>query len=97
MDYQEFNESLEARHPPKDWPNTLLALWYDAKGDWNTAHELVDGKRDMNSKWIHAYLHRKEGDEWNAGYWYRQAGKSFPENSLEEEHQALVIAISSML
>ena len=97
MNYQDFKVTLKELNPPENWPNTLKALWYDAKGDWNTAHELVDGQSDLNSKWIHAYLHRKEDDDWNAGYWYRQAGKSFPEISLEEEHQALVIAISSML
>lgn len=97
MNYQEFIESLKNELPNKDWPGVLKSLWYDAKGDWNTAHELVDGKNDTNAKWVHAYLHRKEGDDWNAGYWYRQAGKPFPEISLEEEYQELVTVISSML
>ncbi len=91
MHNQEFEASLKEINPPQDWPKNLVALWYDAKDDWHAAHELVDGQNDIHSKWIHAYLHRKEGDEWNAGYWYRQAGKSFPEISLEEEHQNLVV------
>ena len=97
MNSQDFQDSLKERNPPTEWTNTLIALWYDGKEDWQAAHELVDGQNDEHSKWIHAYLHRKEGDDWNAGYWYRQAGKPFPEISLKEEHQTLVAALCSTL
>ncbi|KAG1647536.1 Na(+)/H(+) antiporter NhaP [Nymphon striatum] len=73
-----------------NWPEALRAMWHDAKNDWHSGHELVDGKNDELAKWVHAYLHRKEGDEWNAGYWYRQAGKPFPKITLEEEQQQIL-------
>ncbi|SER61426.1 hypothetical protein SAMN04488023_11256 [Pedobacter rhizosphaerae] len=69
----------------------LIALWYDAKGDWNAAHSRVDHLSDRVSARIHAYLHRKEGDIWNADYWYRRAGESRPQISLEEEWEELVL------
>ncbi|TMM56898.1 hypothetical protein FEE95_10395 [Maribacter algarum] len=90
MNYQEFKKLLTEELPPKNWAGPLKALWYDAKGDWDTAHKIVDGMNNTTAKWIHAYLHRKEGDDWNAGYWYRQAGKKIPKSSLEEEHRELV-------
>ncbi len=90
MNYTEFKATLKNNEPPNDYSDALVALWYDAQGNWHSAHELVDGKSDSNSKWIHAYLHRKEGDDWNAGYWYRQAGKPFSKLTLEEEHRELV-------
>jgi hypothetical protein len=74
----------------QSWNQWILALWYDAKGDWKKAHEMVDGPEDLISAHVHAYLHRKEGDEWNAGYWYRRAGKPVFKGSLEAEWQELV-------
>ena len=88
--YSEFLDTLKNEHPELDWPEGLKALWYDAKNDWATAHDIAEELNGSLGNWIHAYLHRKEGDEWNAGYWYRQAGKSFPKISLEEEHQEMV-------
>jgi len=79
-------------HPPPEWNTWIQALWWDAKGDWDHAHELVDGPMDAISAHIHAYIHRKEGDEWNAGYWYRKAGKSPFKGSLSEEWEHLVNA-----
>ncbi len=90
MDYQEFEKTLTEERPPKDWTKSLKALWYDAKGNWEAAHDIVDGMNNETAKWVHAYLHRKEGDDWNAGYWYRQAEKSFPKSTLEEEHREMV-------
>jgi len=58
--------------------NHLRALWYDLSGDWDTAHNIVQRLSDTNAMWIHAYLHRKEPDIWNAKYWYRNAGKPYP-------------------
>jgi hypothetical protein len=90
MNYGNFEATLRNNEPPKEWTDGLKALWYDAKDNWHVAHDLVDGSGDHTEKWIHAYLHRKEGDEWNAGYWYRQAGKSIPKVTLEEEHRQIV-------
>lgn len=89
-DFAEFQIALQNKAPDHNWPEVLKALWYDAKGDWQRAHELVDPSSEPMAKWIHAYLHRKEGDEWNAGYWYRLAGKKFSKMALEEEWQTLV-------
>jgi len=71
----------------------LLALWYDAKGDWNKAHDCVDHLNDSTACWVHAYLHRKEGDIWNADYWYRRADKKRPACSLDEEWANIVKAL----
>ena len=68
----------------------LRSLWWDGKGDWQRAHSEVDRLGDAASAWVHAYLHRKEGDLGNADYWYRKAGKVRPEITLEAEWEALV-------
>ncbi|HEY1022823.1 MAG TPA: hypothetical protein VGE06_10955 [Flavisolibacter sp.] len=78
---------------PGDLSEYLQALWWDAKGDWQKAHETIQDLPDKNAAWIHAYLHRKEGDIWNADYWYNRAGKKRPTNSLEEEWDRLVEAM----
>lgn len=80
-------ESLSGSIPPQNISVYLQALWYDAKGSWEKAHELIQDLPDKNASWIHAYLHRKEGDIWNADYWYSKAGKKRPSFSLEEEWQ----------
>jgi len=87
---EDFEQSLGLDAPHGDWPAPLKALWWDAKGDWEKAHDLVDGATMSMAKWVHAYLHRKEGDEWNAGYWYRQAGKPFFNGTLDNEWGGLV-------
>lgn len=91
--YSEFQDSLSNRHPPTNWTEGLKALWYDAKNDWEGSHNIAQEMHDDLGSWIHAYLHRKEGDEFNAGYWYRQAGRHFPQISLEDEHKKIVISI----
>ncbi len=68
----------------------LLSLWYDHKGDWEKSHELIQDLNDHKAAAIHAYLHRKEGDIWNADYWYRRANAKRKDISLEEEWQVLV-------
>jgi hypothetical protein len=70
----------------------LQALWYDLHGDWNTAHQIVQQMDDVNAMWIHAYLHRKEPDIANARYWYRSAGKAFPEGQSFEGEAAVILA-----
>jgi hypothetical protein len=90
MDINSFRESLSAKLPPGSFPPYLTALWYDAKGDWNAAHNEVDDLEGKDAAWVHAYLHRKEGDQGNAGYWYRRAGKEPCLLSLQEEWTELV-------
>ena len=68
----------------------LKSRWYDAKGDWDQAHAQVDQLNDRDSAWVHAYLHRKEGDIWNADYWYARAKKSRPHVTLDEEWEELI-------
>ena len=68
----------------------LQALWYDSKGDWHKAHQIVQDARDDNSAWVHAYLHRKEGDISNARYWYRRTKRLESEENLQQEWQQIV-------
>lgn len=90
MDLQKFKDSLTATQPADSLPFLIKALWYDANGDWGKAHDLADGPPGKEAAWVHAYLHRKEGDDWNANYWYRMAGRTMPDGSLEEEWEGLV-------
>jgi len=92
MDKNIFLQSLKDDTPPSLTPH-LKALWYDAKDDWNRSHQLVQDIEDADASWIHAYLHRKEGDEGNAGYWYHRAGRKFPSVSLEEEWNQMLDAM----
>ncbi len=85
-----FKKTLHQNSPPEHWSPCLKSLWYDANANWNTAHSLVDGSKEPMADAIHAYLHRKEGDEWNAGYWYRIAKRPFFEGSFEQEFQQLL-------
>jgi hypothetical protein len=68
----------------------LQALWYDAKGDWDRAHRIVQAIPSADAAWVHAYLHRREGDSWNADYWYSHAGRHRPGLSLADEWRSLV-------
>lgn len=74
----------------------LHALWHDAHGDWSRAHELAQDIESRDGSWVHAYLHRKEGDEWNAGYWYRRAGKPVFKGPLNEEWEGIAAALLSV-
>ena len=87
---QLFEETLVVDSPPELWPESLKALWWDAKGSWENSHNIAQEIHSEMGYWIHAYLHRKEGDEWNAGYWYQLANKSFPSVSLDEERDQLI-------
>lgn len=91
MTYDDFILTIENDEQPPNLPLYLQALWYDAKGDWNKAHSLIDSLDDDNSCWVHAYLHRKEGDTSNADYWYKRAGKTRPDISLSEEWKNLAM------
>ena len=87
----EFNASLNASEPDPNFTVHLKSLWFDGKGDWQMAHQQVDHLSDRESAWVHAYLHRKEGDTGNADYWYRKAGRGRPDILLEQEWEDLVI------
>jgi hypothetical protein len=86
-----FHESLSHPEPPSHFSVLLKSLWYDRKGDLKKAHDLVDSLPGAEAAWVHAYLHRKEGDSWNADYWYARAKKVRPASTLEEEWESLVI------
>ena len=68
----------------------LLALWWDARGDWAKAHEVAQDVETADGAWVHAYLHRKEGDAGNAAYWYRRAGRAAAKGDLRAEWEAMV-------
>jgi hypothetical protein len=85
MTIEEFQSSLALPAAPDQLSLPLKALWADANGDWHAAHQLAQDANSKAGDWVHAYLHRKEGDHGNASYWYRRAGKSMPEVSLEAE------------
>jgi hypothetical protein len=84
MSIDEFKQ-LNADEPPPGMPAALLALLHDARGNWTGAHDSAQGEGTSNSAWVHAYLHRKEGDLGNAAYWYRRAGRPLPDCSVEAE------------
>lgn len=90
MSYDEFISSLAKDQPPHNMPEILKALWYDGKDDWESSHNVAQDIHDKNGSWVHAYLHRKEGDLSNARYWYSMAGKKEPSLSLREEWESLV-------
>ena len=90
MTLQDFKASLGGSTPPADLTAPLQALWQDAKGDWNKAHRLAQATDDADGAWVHAYLHRKEGDLGNAAYWYNCAGRKQSQVSLNEEWMQIV-------
>ena len=85
MNLQSFTDNITSPSPPSCLSVYLEALWYDANGEWNKAHDLIDDLENKDAAWLHAYLHRKEGDIFNADYWYRKAGKIRPAIGLDEE------------
>ena len=89
MDLAVFCSTLAGDAPPPDLPQALAGLWWDAKGDWPRAHQLVDELETPDGMAVHAYLHRKEGEQSNADYWYRLAGRSYYRAQLPEEWAAL--------
>ena len=85
MTLQEFRDSLLRDEPPRELSVALAGLWWDAKGDWKRGHESAGQDEGLAGAWVHAYLHRKEGDRSNADYWYGRAGKPAARTSLEQE------------
>ena len=90
MKLEEFRASLTLAEPPAGLTAPMTALWWDARGDWKLAHGLVDELETAEGMAVHASLHRKEGEAWNAEYWYGRAGLRFRRETLDEEWAALV-------
>lgn len=93
MELGDFKTSLSGDRPPDELSPLLEALWFDAKGDWRRAHGIAQDEEGRDAARVHAYLHRKEGDLSNAGYWYRRAGESARSGSLDEEWESLADAL----
>ncbi|MFO1058681.1 MAG: hypothetical protein U1E53_17140 [Dongiaceae bacterium] len=93
MDLAAFRRSLSEPAPPPGLGLALQALWWEGKGDWDAAHECAQAQEDEVGAWVHAYLHRKEGDPSNAGYWYRRAGRPRSALSLPEEWAEIAAAL----
>ncbi len=95
VDLEAFRKSVSEANPPADLPPLLRALWEDARGHWDRAHAMAQDVEDRDGAWVHAYLHRKEGDPGNAAYWYRRAGKRVCGDTLEAEWEAIARALLS--
>jgi hypothetical protein len=93
MTFVEFQQSLSHTTPPSGLSEALTAMWHDGRGDWARAHDVAQEIDDETGAWIHAYLHRKEGDEGNAHYWYRRARKQPASGALDAEWQQIVNAL----
>jgi hypothetical protein len=93
MDVVAFERTLTEGAPPGGVSVLLKALWHERKGDWTRAHEIAQDIDTPEAAWVHAYLHRREGDTSNAGYWYRQAGKPVNRRDMDEEWRAIVAAL----
>jgi hypothetical protein len=93
MTLDQFRESLQQPAPPATLPPLLAALWWEARGDWNRAHEIAQAQESADAAWIHAYLHRKEGDAANAAYWYSRAGRPHCKLSLDLEWEQITSAL----
>jgi hypothetical protein len=88
MSFEEFRQSIERdATPPPGLDATLQALWHDARGDWESAHRVAQEDHRAEGSWVHAYLHRKEGDIGNAGYWYSRAGRKTPGAGITLDHE----------
>lgn len=97
MDKNTFIAALDNDSPESLENPYLKAMWFIYKDDWPAAHEIVDGPPGELYAWLHAIVHRMEGDRWNAEYWYRRAGRSYPSNSMDEEKEiALEVVLKSI-
>ena len=85
MTITNFLESLIKEAPDRDLSQLLQALWWDKKGDWDRAHSIAQIISNPDGSWVHAYLHRVEGDDWNASYWYNRANRKMSNQSLDKE------------
>src|SRR5215470_4546219 len=85
MTFAEFEASCSKSKPPAGLSPALVALWWDTKDDWGKAHKIVMDEQGKDCAWVHAYLHRREGDLENARYWYAQAGRPEAKGALPAE------------
>ena len=90
MDYNSFNYTLDMGQPPEEFHEAVKALWWERKGKWEKAHEIIQNLEGADAAWVHAYLHRKEGDIVNANYWYARAGREIGEGDIIEEFRFIV-------
>ena len=90
MTVDEFAKTTEGDEPPPGLSLPMQALWWDRKGDWDKAHSCAQDSHDSDGSWVHAYLHRVEGDLSNAGYWYRRAGRPAHSGELSVEWGEIV-------
>jgi len=95
MNLDEFKSSIIKSTTPPALTSSLQAMWYDGKGDWNRAHDVAQEISTSEGSWIHAYLHRKEGDQSNAVYWYHRANRPVCKSSLEKEWDDIVTTLLS--
>ncbi len=95
MTLDEFRQSLTATQPPSGLTDALTGLWWDARGDWKKAHESVQRDEGAEGAWVHAHLHRKEGDQNNAAYWYSRARQPVCREPLDEEWVSIVRVLLS--
>jgi hypothetical protein len=92
MTLKDFKSTLSSSGPPA-LSESLKAMWFDGKGDWEQAHNIAQDIHTLEGSWIHAYLHRKEGDAGNAAYWYSRARQPVCKTSLQEEWNSIVSAL----
>jgi hypothetical protein len=90
MTFDDFHKSLTASEPPAELVPVFAGLWWDAKGDWKQAHDKAQEDEGPEASWVHAYLHRKEGDQDNAAYWYQRAGKPVCRERFDAEWRRIV-------
>jgi hypothetical protein len=93
MTLSDFRKAIAADTPPANISTALRAMWHDARGDWAVAHHVAQSVDDETGAWVHAYLHRKEGDAANAAYWYRRARKPVAADGLDVEWERIVTAL----
>ena len=94
MNIEEFRATLRGSAPPAGLPPLLAALWWDAAGNFDRAHEIAqDESGGRDAAWVHAYLHRKEGDQGNAGYWYSRARQPHAQTSFDDEWREIATAL----
>ena len=94
MTFAEFKATFKSSDPPPVDP-ALVALWHAGKNEWTRAHEIAQDIDDETGAWVHAYLHRVEGDNSNAAYWYRRAGRPVAREVLEVEFEQIVTELLS--
>ena len=90
MKFEEYLKCIDLDSPPSELSETLTSLWWDKKGDWDTAHTIAQDIPTKEGSAVHAYLHREEGVLWNADYWYTRAGRKRPSIPIEDEWKLLV-------